>query len=164
MLEEGDDLDEIEGDVYVAKDGGYLVGMEIDGTGPIDFFGQGEDSYGTMHMEYNLTDINEVTDIALPEGCDDSAAAGGSEFPVTDDATELASFAGFTSYKTDMAFDDVVDFYETTLADEGWTKLEDDSFSAEGTAVLVYTRDDETLNLTIGADDEDTQFVLITSQ
>jgi hypothetical protein len=57
-----------------------------------------------------------------------------------------------------------VDFYETTLADEGWTKSEDDSFAAEGTAVLVYTRDDETLNLTIGADDEDTQFVLITSQ
>ena len=164
MLEEDDDLDEIAGDVYVAKDGGYIVSMILDGTGPMDFLGGTEDDYGTMHLDYNLTDINESFEISLPEGCDASADQGGSEFPVTEDAYELSSFSGFTSYKSDLPFTDIVAFYETVLSEAGWTQVEADSFMAEDTAVLVYTRDEEKLNITIGSDDDDTQFVLMVSE
>lgn len=163
MLDEEDDVEDIAGDIYIAKDGGYLVSMTIDGTGPMDFFGTGEDTYGSMHIEYHLTDINQVSEIAIPEECNESAA-GGSEFPIAEDAYELSSFAGFTSYKSDLALSEIIEFYETVLAEEGWTKVEDDSFVLSDTAVLAYTRDAETLNITIGPDDDDTLFVLIVGE
>ena len=164
LLDEEDDLDEIEGDIYVAKDGGYLVQMTLDGTGPVDFLGQGEDSYGTVHMEYNLTDINESFAVSLPKGCDESAAGNGSEYPVTEDAYDLSSFSGFTSYKSNFSFADVIDFYETTLPKEGWTKVEADSFVLNDTAVLVYTQGEDKINISISPDDDSTQLILIINE
>ena len=160
LLDEDDELDEVSGDIYVAKEGGYLVSMVMDGTGPIDFLNEGEDSYGSMHLEYNLTDVNEVFEVTIPAECEETAVTG-SEFPVMDDAYELSTFAGFTSYKVDLGLDEAVMFYETALTEEGWTKIEADSFVIGDTAVLAYTRNEETLNITMGPDDDDTLFVLI---
>jgi hypothetical protein len=137
--------------------------MVVDGTGPVDFLSEGEDTYGVLHMEYNLTEINTDFDITLPEGCDTESGSG-SAYPVMEDAFELASLAGITSYKTDATFEDVVTFYEEMLPEEGWMKVDDSSFEISGTAILDFTKDDQTITVTIGADVDDTQFVLITTE
>ncbi len=164
LLDADDDLDEIAGDIYLAKEGGYLVQMVIDGTGPVDILGNGEDSYGTMHMAYDLTDINKPLEITRPEGCEENREDDGSDLPVTEDAYELATFPGLTSYKSDLSFMEIVTFYEIGLDGENWVKVDEESFVAEDSAVLVYTRDEEKLTVTIGAEDEDTQFVLMVNE
>ena len=164
LLDEEDDLDEITGDIYLAQEGGYLVRMVIDGTGPVDILGTGEDSYGTMHMAYNLTDVNKPLEITRPEGCEENSEADSIDLPVTEDAYDLATFPGLTSYKSDLSFMDIVTFYETGLDSENWVQVDEESFVAEDSAVLVYTRDEEKVTVTIGAEDEDTQFVLMVNE
>jgi hypothetical protein len=163
LIDDNDQFDEVTGDLYIAQDGGYLVRMILDGKGDIDFLSGSNNTYDAMHVEYNLTDTNQTFEITLPADCQKSGTSG-SEYPVPDDAYDLASIPGFTSYKSEMALADIVDFYEEILPAEGWVKSNGDSFELEDTAVLVYTRAEGKLSITIGAEDSDTQFVLMSSE
>jgi hypothetical protein len=164
LIDDNDQFDELSGDLYLAQDGGYLVRMVLDGSGEIDFFSESSNTYDGMHVEYNLTDTNQPIYIPLPPDCEESAASDGSQFPLTEDAYDLASIPGFTSYKTELPLADIIDFYEVTLPADDWVKSENDSSQLEDTAVLVYTRGEEKLSITIGLEDDDTQFVLISSE
>ncbi|MCP4425568.1 MAG: hypothetical protein GY803_13825 [Chloroflexi bacterium] len=157
------ELESGEGHLYIAKDGGFLVRMVMDATGKIDFFEEGVDQDGDMHIEINLTNVDEPVDIVMPAGCEGEAAGGGSEFPMVDDAYEISSFGGVVSYKTALTTEEVLAFYDEALAAEGWTKDEDGSFVGGGSALVSFTREDESLNLTIGPDDDtgDTFVVLL---
>jgi hypothetical protein len=149
-----DEIDEAEGHVYIAKDGGFLVRMVVDATGKIDFFDEGVDQNGDLHIEINLTDVDEPIEIVIPAACEATAAGGGSEFPMLDDATEVSSFAGVMSYKTAVSTEEALAFYDDALAAEGWEKDEGSSFVGGGSALVSYTRDGETLSLTISPDEE----------
>ena len=164
LINENDQFEEVYGDLYIAQDGGYLVRMVLNGEGEIDFLRDSRNTYTEMHVEYNLTDTNQPITIPLPPGCEETAAGGGSNFPITEDAFDVASIPGFTSYKTEKALADVVDFYEAALPGAGWAKSGSDSFESEDTAVLIYTRGQEKLNITIGKEDDDTRFVLVASE
>ncbi len=148
----GDEIEEAEGHIYIAKDGNYVVRMVIDATGKIDLLDKGGDENGDLHIEMNLLDIDEPIEIVMPAACE-AGAAGGSAFPVMDDATETATFGGMTSYKTAAATEDVLAFYDDALVADGWVKDESSSFISGGTALVSYTRDGETLTLSINADE-----------
>ncbi len=124
-LDADQEVESAEGHLYLAKDGGYLVKLVMEGVGEFDMF---EDSgaVGEFYVELNLTNINAVAEIVPPEECAD--AAGGSEYPVLDDATEYNSFAGLVSYKSGYSVKDAVAFYDAELAADDWTKLEDEAF------------------------------------
>lgn len=165
LEEDSGEVERAQGDLYVAQDGGYLVRLVIDAEGQMDFFGEDAVGTGTMRMEFNLTDINEPIEIEPPADCGSEGGAAGSDLPMLEDAYDVSSLAGFVSYLTDTSFEDTVAFYEEALAAEGWQKDEDESLLVSGSAILSYTRDGETLNLTIGEDSEsDATFVLIMTE
>lgn len=145
------EFEEAEGHVYIAKDGGFLVRMVMDARGNIDFFTENVDQNGDLHLEINLTDVDEPVDISIPEACE---AAAASNFPMLADATEISSFSGVVSYKTALPTEDVIVFYDDALAGEGWAKDEASSFVGGGSALIVYTREGESLNLTISPDQD----------
>jgi hypothetical protein len=165
LEEESGEVERAQGDLYVAQDGGYLVRLVIDAEGQMDFFDQDTVGTGTMRMEFNLTDVNEPIEIAPPADCGSEGGAASSDLPMLEDAYDVSSFAGFVSYLTNTSFEDTVAFYEEALAAEGWQKDEDESLLVSGSAILSYTRDGETLNLTVGEDSEsDATFVLIITE
>ncbi|MFQ5418804.1 MAG: hypothetical protein ACE5EY_00430 [Anaerolineae bacterium] len=150
-------IDSAEGHLYLAKDGGYPVKLVIDGVGEFDMF---EDSgaVGEFHVELNLTNINSVGEIVPPEDC---AGASDSEYPVLDDATNYSSFGGLINYNSGHSVKDAVAFYDTELADQGWTKNEGDSFVTDTSAIMSYTQDNVTLSLIINDEGDGTISVTI---
>ncbi|GAB4268340.1 MAG: hypothetical protein Kow0080_11170 [Candidatus Promineifilaceae bacterium] len=155
------DVDQLEGDVYIAQDGGYLVRLVMQGTGNVaDVLDTSVNTIGEIVVELNLTEVNEPVTVEIPEACTGSGADA--EYPILENATELATMSGLVSYQTETAVADVIAFYDEQMANDGWTKNNDESFQMEDTAILVYTKDDQTVNITIGADpDTGGTFVLI---
>jgi hypothetical protein len=56
---ESGEFQDVEGEVWLAQQGGYVVKMTGKGRGPIEFGIEGD---GEMEWEYELDDINQVTD------------------------------------------------------------------------------------------------------
>ncbi|NJN68281.1 MAG: hypothetical protein HC884_17000 [Chloroflexaceae bacterium] len=61
-------------DVWIAQDGGYPVRIDIEATGT-----SRSGTSGTYTLRYDLTDINQVGPITLPEACEN--ASGFPELP-----------------------------------------------------------------------------------
>lgn len=150
---------EVDGDVYIARDGNYVVRMVVNGVGTMDLFGEGAEEEGTIHVEYNVTDVGAEFEIEIPEGCEET----GNEFPLMDDATNQASFGGFTSYETSASVDEVVAFYEEEMAALGYEAAED-QFISEDTAMLTFVQEGMAeISVTINHE-EGTTTVLIASE
>lgn len=154
-------IEDAEGHLYIAKDGGYLVKMVMDASGSgLNFLDDTTDSVSTaVHFEYTLISANETVEITIPAECEGQAAA--MDVPMLEDATEVSSFAGFVSYKSALTLEEAVTFYEESLIADGWVKNEDESFSFEGLSGLVYTRENEKLSITISTEDTGGISVLI---
>ncbi|HFE66206.1 MAG TPA: hypothetical protein ENJ93_03000 [Chloroflexi bacterium] len=160
FIQEDADVEWAEGHVYIAKDGGYMVRFVMDGKGDLGEAIAGEDQPGTIHMELNIEPIDEPVTIEIPAECEGGAAE--SEYPVLEDAAQFTMFGGIVSYVTQTPFDDILSFYDSELAAEGWVKDEAGSFIVENSsAIISYTKDGKTLNITIGTDDDGQTFSIV---
>ncbi|MEJ2747719.1 MAG: hypothetical protein P8183_07385 [Anaerolineae bacterium] len=150
------DIKSAEGHVYIAKDGNFLVRMVVDAQGQVDMFDGGLTDDGVMHLEINLTDVDQPIDVSIPEACAAQDGTGGanSEFPMLEDATNVTSFAGVLSYQTAQPVEDILAFYDEALTVEGWVKDEEGSFVASGSALVNYTREGVTLNVTVSPNED----------
>ena len=152
-MPDADEVEWVDGHIYLAVDGGYLVRMIMNGEGVMDMSETGGDN-GELYLEINLTDVNQPIEITVPADCE-TTEGGSSEYPMMEDAFEVSSFPGLVSYKTAATPEDVVAFYEQALPTAGWEYLADSSFSAGGNSMLNYQQDGENLSLTIGPDTTD---------
>lgn len=157
-VDQDDGLDDMEGHVYISQELGYVVRMVVDGTGEVDLFDTGEMQDSSIHLEYNVTDVNADIVIEPPEEC----ANAGSEFPIMEGATDLASMAGFSSYKVDVPLADVVAFYDAEMAALGF-QADEEQMIFEETAILGYSRDGSKVTVTV-TEDAGVVSVLITSE
>lgn len=136
-----------EGEVWLSLDGNYVVKYAVTLT---DFKpGQEDQGFmfesGDLTMTYDLLEANTGFAITVPA---EVAQAGGldlsdlggdsSEFPIMADAQELMSFGGITNYKTDASVAEVVDFYRTELAAQGWSSVTADGLVTDTSAILTF--------------------------
>ena len=160
FMGQASDVEWAKGDVYVAKEGGYMVRFVMEGKGAFGTEITGQDQPGTISLEMNIAPVEEPVTIEVPAEC-----AGGpaeSEFPVLEDAAQYTMFGGIVSYVTQTPFADIVTFYDAELGAEGWVKDEAGSFVVENSsALLTYTRDGQTLNVTIGTNDDGETFSIV---
>lgn len=150
----GEEIENAEGHIYIAEDGGYLVKMvmTLEGSG-IDFFDAGnEGQVQSINFSYELISVNEALDIAIPAECE--AAGSGSGYPLLADAFEVTSFASIMNYRSAVSVEEAIIFYDAELAALGYTKSENESFVVSGSAILVYTQEEgPNLNLIINEAD-----------
>ncbi len=127
------------GDIFVAKDGGFLVRMVSDMEGDSTFM-EGFEGIkdAVMHIEFNMTDINAAFEILPPAGCEGQGPDAEPPFPVLEDATDLFNFPGMMSYSTAVSAEDAITFYQEAMAEAGYTFAEDESFITTGLANLVF--------------------------
>jgi hypothetical protein len=159
-----------EGDVYIAKEGNYVVRFRMEGEGTVEDFGvaleeEGIEApipqIGLIQIEMNLVNINEPVNITIPEECENGGLAN-SEYPILEDAFESSSFGGIVSYKTETPFADIVSFYEEMLSADDWVFQEDSSFMVEGsTALMYFDKDSRSLTVTITGDTDSDAFVVV---
>lgn len=150
-----------EGDVYIAKDGNYVVRFRMEGEGTVEDLGMAleeegvEDAIpqvGLIQVEMNLVSINEPVNITIPEECENGGLAN-SDYPILEDAFETSSFGGIVTYKTETPFADAVAFYQESLSADDWVYQETNSFIMEGsTALMYFDKDGRSLTVTITED------------
>ena len=136
------------GSVYLAKDGGYLVQLEMSGRGISEMLSGSPDLEGDITYTLNYPDFNQAVDIRPPEGC--AQESSGSKYPITADAYQISQVLGITSYKTDLPLEDVIQFYRDEMATAGWTLAEE--FVTGPVALLSFTSDTGTVQITLTFD------------
>lgn len=155
-----------QGNVYIAKEGSYVVRFTLEGEGNADLLGFGSDTnsdsdakpeVGLIQISLDLNNINQPLDIKIPADCEETGTDS-TEFPVLDDATEYSSFSGVITYKSATPFADIVIFLQEGLAVDGWVYEENESFILEDTtALLFFSKDGRALTATVtqetGAED-----------
>lgn len=159
------------GDVYIAKEGNYVVRFRIEGEGNVTDLGMAiaeeeegtdtEPTIGLMVVQMDLTNVNEPVSITIPAECENSGLAD-ADYPVLEDAYESGSFGGIVTYKTNTPFADAVTFYQESLAAAGWVYQEEESFIMEGsTALMYFDQGDRSLTVTITEDTGTEAFVVV---
>jgi len=145
--ESGEQVNVEQGSIFVARQGGYVVRVVIEGTGYSEVLSGDPTLEGQISYELDFTPSDQPIEILPPEGC---AGADDSDYPVLDDAFDITSVVGLYSYYTNYSFDDVVSFYKTQMAAAGWALS--DELLASPVGMLAFTRADEQVQVLISGD------------
>lgn len=144
------------GDIYMAKDGGYALRLQLTGRGVSSILGSGTETLeGDIVYQLDFTPVSSVGEIAAPESCAQAADPSQSEFPLMADATQVSSLGGLVRYYSASSLETIMDFYRTEMAAAGWSLGEDTvmatigmlRFSSGGRVVGVVVSFDNTQNL-----------------
>lgn len=144
------------GDVWIAKDGGFVTKytLVVDVKGGNGGLFDPNMTSGTIEMSFELQDVNSDITIELPEEAAAGATLAGFDgaFPMPEGASIQAASANFTIIQSDAPIDEVVAFYEEALAALGWTKDEQGSFSMDNMASATFSKDGVQLSLVVNLD------------
>jgi hypothetical protein len=158
-------LTEASGDLYVAKEGNYILHMRLVlGGSDLEASLSSDDQVldqGRMEVTFDMWDVNQPLTIEIPE----EALASGSlpeDLPIPHDAEELSNAFGIITYETSQTPAAINDFYQAQLPANGWTEVSAEETS--GMFMLEYTKDGRILNLTINSDDSGKTSVLIIAE
>jgi hypothetical protein len=151
---------EVNGEMWVATDGGYVVKDSVKWKGGGGLFGLGGDANGEGTWTWELSDVNQVAEIKPPAECKLPETL---DLPMMPDASEKSQFGQMVSYKTASKVADVVAFYKEKLEAAGWTLEGEPTEMGEG-FILNYTKDSKTLSVMISASDGATQVLLNLSE
>jgi hypothetical protein len=174
-LEELGTYDEITADVWIAVDGGYVVKMDftMSGSFTAEDLGDQPIDEGTMHIIFNMHDVNSDFTIELPP---EAAAAepfsfdedlfGGGEWdredvPLPEDAEVDFAMEGMLSANTNLSFDDALAFMLTQLEANGWV-IEGEPWESENSYMGDFTKEGESLNLMVDPAYDDSGRISIT--
>jgi len=102
------------GELWVASQGGYLVRYHLTTEGDENYFGEG--MAGTVTWDYELSEVNQVAAIQLPDGC----PAGMVDAPMLPDAVNITDMPGLLQYDTATSVLEARAFYEQELPKLGW--------------------------------------------
>lgn len=167
-------IESLQGDVWVAVDGGYIVKYIMTATG----YGSGTDEeglfgFGDVSFEYNLTDANGNFTVELPPeaenaggmdlgnlGGDDDADPG--DIPVLDDAEEMMSMDGIVMYYTATGVSEVADYYRRELPALGWAENADQSYADDNITSLSFEKDRQSMAVTVTVEDGRTNVIVTT--
>lgn len=135
------------GEVWIAKDGGYVVKYVLDITGSDSVFGVG--ASGTRHLEYALSKVGAQAQVVYPAGCDPVL----SDIPAMKDASDLTRLPGLLDYSTNATQNDIFAFYQDKLTAMGWQKLTDDGIGTDS-ATTSFIRSDSSVDATVAVEVE----------
>lgn len=157
-------IDSLEADVWVAREGGYLVKMEAILTGAATGTGLEDEFFdeGTVELFFQMSEINQEFTIELPpeaasasefplDGLSTAFEWGREDVPLPADASVDFSTETLVSFVTELSIEDTAGFMLEGLQANGWA-LNGDPLTYEGGYTASFTKGTETLSLTITAD------------
>jgi hypothetical protein len=104
---------------------------------------------GVMTWDYELTQIDQPLDIALPAGCQVDA-------PAMPDAFNLLSLPRSMGYDTPSSVAEVTAFYREQLPSQGWT-IDSDPLDGEGGSLTGFVKGNDVLNVVVNTGDNGTR-------
>jgi hypothetical protein len=138
----------ITGEVWTAEAGAYVVRLTLTIEAPPEPTGEGLEA--RQEWTYELSQINEIDSIGLPEGC----LRVPLEIPIPSDAQEITRTSGRISFTTASSARGVLGFYSRELSALGW-KAGQDPLEADPVLPISvsFTRGDEILAVNLPTTD-----------
>ncbi len=99
--------------IYIAREGGFVLRLTIDGTGRVSVLSGDPSLLGDVYYELNYSHFGVPVDVQIPPGCPGGVAEA--EYPVPQDAVKLTTIAGVTTFESQSLVDDVATFYKTEM-------------------------------------------------
>ena len=151
----GSKVDQVDGDIWIAVAGNYVVKMDATmiGTdmGVPGATGSETLASGTLHMLMDVTDVNKAITIEVPPEAL-SAGQPPEDIPIADDAAEMTNMFGTTTYTTAKTAQEIHDFYKAEMPNNGWTEASDQAFG--DLFMMEYTKDGSKASITITTDSQ----------
>lgn len=146
------DFTGVSGTLVLADEAGYLLRYDFTGSTTDSRFAPGQ--VGELSWHYEITSTNPGEALSAPGDCS-------IDLPVMDDAAELTSLFGVTTYSTPSSSEAVLDFYVEALPAAGWERYSL-PHTQDNITLLVYAQGGEFLNIKIESTDSgsDVQLVL----
>lgn len=146
-------VEQIEADVWVAKQGHYVVRFTGKASGTLDL--QGGPGRGNLTWEYNLNDVN-ATQVGLPAECGQDALA---DVPMPDGASDLRQMGAGLTFRVSRAPQDIADFFRTALPAQGWSIERE---SSDGNAYTFdIIKDGRSIGLFVSTSEGSSQVLII---
>ena len=131
-----------DGNVYVAREGGYVARVEIKGTVNTGQNGFDPTIESEISLNYTFVPVEDGSlEIAPPAECEQQLAGGGT-FPLMDGATDLVSTTDVVYYNVEASLDEVSNFYRTRMVEDGWAITNDNSGESASAATMEFSQGD----------------------
>lgn len=146
------EIGDVSGTLYVAQDGGFVTRLLLEGTGASEILSGSPDLIGDIFYQLDFIPLDGPVSVKVPDACTskDEGGALQSDYPVMPDATGIAAFQGFLTYRVNSDLATVTDFYKTEMDAMGWTLTDD--LSTEGTSILGFNQGDRNVSIVITED------------
>ena len=164
---------ELPDDSYVRE---YIALLAFEGQGGILRVFASQDIDGgyfvNVTMPFDMPDLGggaAAGDDSEADADDDGTtsganATGDADFPLMDDAADVLSIAGLTTYATQNSIESVIEYYRQQLPAEGWTENEGTAFSNDTSGLVMFSKDGQTLMVTANAVDGTTTVGLVVQE
>lgn len=140
-------LSNVNAQIWYSQEGGYIVRFAGEAQG--EAYSEAEDLKvsGTIRWEYDLTDINSITEIPLPENCNLAAQGGVNDLPVPDNAQELSTIGSMLSFNSPDDASALADFYRSSMPAAGYILSDETVY--DDFYVITYVKAEETITIMI---------------
>jgi hypothetical protein len=153
------------GEMFVARDGNYVVQMDffLAGTNlDLGIKATGEPvTEGRLEISYRLWDVNQPFAIDLPPAAE-AAASGPEDIPIPDNAQELVNMGGLLTFNSPEAPEQVSEYYRSQMPGFGWA--EGSAENVGGMVMLEFTKEGKTVGLMLQPAEGGGTTVLITQE
>jgi hypothetical protein len=140
-------LKDVHAEIWYARDGGFIVKFAGEAQG--DAYSELEDinSSGSISWAYDLTDINAIVEIPLPQKCQLVAEGGVNELPVPDNVQDLSKIGSMLSFNFPDSATILADFYRAAMPAAGYSLV--DETAIDDFFVITYVKAEETITIMI---------------
>lgn len=140
-------LSKVDAEIWYAQEGGFIVRFAGEAQG--EAYSESEEIIvtGTIRWEYDLTDINSITEIPLPENCKLATEGEVNDLPVPDNAQDLSIIGSMLSFNSPDDASVLADFYRMEMPVAGYT-LNDETVY-DDFYVITYIKAEETITILI---------------
>lgn len=148
-------FDSIDGNLWLAETGGFIVKFDVLITGSEKIFG--EKRSGKEKISYELTKINTNDDFIIPVGCQPVLDG----VPIMTDAVNEYRLPEILRYNTPSSPEKVLAYYKEQLTAQGWQTGSTHEMATKGQVILfIKTKNDERLHLSL-TPEKDTTLVSV---
>jgi hypothetical protein len=140
-------LSKVDAEIWYAQEGGFIVRFAGEAQG--EAYSEAEDINvsGAIRWEYDLTDMNSIIEIPLPENCQLAAEGGVNDLPVPDNAQELSIIGSMLSFNSPDDASMLADFYRSEMPVAGYILSDETVF--DDFFVITYIKAVETITIMI---------------
>ncbi|MGD8738428.1 MAG: hypothetical protein PVJ85_16895, partial [Anaerolineae bacterium] len=153
LMEIGD-LTDMNGALYISVEENYVVRMEMvfEGTNLDMGLGAAGDTMdtGRIQVTIELLDVNEPFSIDLPAEAE-SGSGLPADIPVPDDAEQVSSMMGLTTFESTSDAETISEFFQTEMPALDWEEVSADEMA--GMYMLEYSKEGRSASIMINYDE-----------